>query len=78
MPTTNKYISHPGTFDPKAISVMGAAYENALASFPISAPESVREVIATNIIGASREGERDRDKLCEVALKTLQIEGLNE
>lgn len=74
MPTIHNYISQPAIFDPEAISAMSVAYENALASFPPSVPKSVREVIATKIIAAAREGERDPDKLLETALKALRTE----
>ncbi len=74
MPTIVNYIKEPATFDPEALSAMGAAYERALKAFPTPAPKNVREDIATRIIDGARSGERDPDKLCQIALSTLRLE----
>jgi hypothetical protein len=74
MPAINNHAAQPAVFDPEAISVMGIAYANALASLLTSAPKSVCEVIAAKIIGAAREGERDPDKLLEMALKGVRTQ----
>jgi hypothetical protein len=73
MPDIIHYIKQPGAFDPETLSVMGAAYESALKAFPVSAL-SVREQIASRIIDGTRTGERDPDKLCQMALSTLRPE----
>ncbi len=71
MSTIVHYIKRPAAFDPETLSLMGVAYERALGSFPTSAPSTVREVIAARIIGGAREGERDPEKLCQIALSGL-------
>jgi len=73
MPTIENYIKQPAVFDPETISVMSAAYESALRCFPTSAPKSVREVIAARIISGVRGGERDTDKLCQLALSAIRV-----
>jgi len=67
------YIQRPAVFEPEAITVMGDAYERALRVFP-TAPESVRQVIATRIIALARTGEHDPQTLCEQSL--AGIDGL--
>ena len=74
MPTIVHYIKHPAAFDPETLSVMGLAYESALRAFPTSTPKNVREDIATRIINGARAGERDPDKLCQIALSVLRLE----
>jgi len=65
------FIQSPAAFDPEAISVMGDAYEHAINSFEAPLPKSVREVIATRIIGLAHSGERDPRKLRAEALAGL-------
>jgi hypothetical protein len=74
MPTIIKYIKQPDAFDPETLSVMGAAYERALSALSTSPPKSVREVIATHIINGAHAGERNPDRLCQLALATLRVE----
>ncbi|MFY9685236.1 MAG: hypothetical protein WAJ88_05520 [Pseudolabrys sp.] len=74
MSTIIDYIQRPAVFEPEAIAVMGDAYERALRIFPTSAPENVRQVIATRIIELARTGERDPHTLCEQSL--AGIDGL--
>jgi hypothetical protein len=74
MPAIIHYIKQPAVFDPETLSVMGVAYESALRAFPTSAPKNVREVIASRIIDGTRAGERDPDKLCQMALSALRVE----
>ncbi len=71
MPTIIDFIEPAAAFDPEAISVMGEAYERALESCGVTAPTSVREVIATRIISMARAGERDPIKLCAESLAAL-------
>ena len=78
MSTIINYIRRSEAFDPEILSLMGAAYERALKSFPTSAPKTVREVIATRIIAGARDGERDPDKLCQMALSGLAWSKLND
>lgn len=50
---------------------MSEAYERALKTFEISAPNNVKEVIASRIISTARTGERDPTKLCDESLAAL-------
>jgi hypothetical protein len=74
MPTIVHYLKQPAAFEPETLAVMGVAYDSALRAFPTSAPKNVREVIATRIIDGARAGERDPDKLCQIALSALHLE----
>jgi hypothetical protein len=74
VPTIMHYLKQPAAFDPETLSVMGVAYDSALRSFPTSPPKHVREVIATRIINDAWNGERDPDKLCQIALSALHLE----
>jgi hypothetical protein len=64
---------HPSdALDPDTLEVLGAAYDQAieiLQARDVSA--SVREVIASRIIDAATNGERDAD-----ALQTIALHGL--
>jgi hypothetical protein len=76
MSTIDRYLQEPGVFDPETLALMGIAYECALKSFPTPAPQNVREVIAVRIIGRARDGERDPDNLCRIAVLGLQLEAV--
>ena len=74
MPTIVHYLKQPAAFEPETLAVMGVAYDSALKSFPTSPPKGVREVIASRIINGASAGERDPDKLCQIALSALRLE----
>jgi hypothetical protein len=74
MSTIVNYIKEPAVFGPETLSVMGVAYECALKALPPSLPKDVREDIAALIIRGARTGERDPNKLCQIALSTLRVE----
>jgi hypothetical protein len=74
MPSIVHYIKQPTAFDPESLSVMGTAYERVLMDLPKTTPTKLREVIAARIIGAAGLGERDPDKLCQIALSALGAE----
>jgi hypothetical protein len=74
MPSIVHYLKQPAAFDPESLSVMGVAYERALTDLPKSTPKKLREVIAASIISAAGLGERDPDKLCQIALSALGAE----
>jgi hypothetical protein len=58
-------------FDPETVAVMGRAYETARREVGENQPATVLEMIATRIIGAARDGERDEAVLTAVALRGL-------
>ena len=57
-------------FEPDAMSAMGQAYDQAIATIdPTAEPQFVvRELIAKRILRAARHGLLDRDQLCKAAL----------
>ena len=68
------YIRRPAVFEPEVVTIMGDAYERALASFPTVPVKTVREVIAGRIIDLAKKGQRDPRLLCESALAALGVE----
>jgi hypothetical protein len=57
-----------GVFEPEAIAAMGEAFDAACRELHCtSQPEVVRELIATLIIAAASQGERDPGRLRMVA-----------
>ncbi len=67
------------SFDPEAIEILSAAFDDAWAQLKASNSEfarpayerGAREILAKCIIETAQRGERDRRKLCESALKFL-------
>ena len=68
MPFIGYYIPPSADFGPVALSVMGEAYDRALASFSSFPDRPVREMIAQKIIELAQYGVLDPIKLCEEAL----------
>jgi hypothetical protein len=61
-------------FEPDQIANMRAAYEDALTALDLSdRQDPITELVAKRIIEAAQGGERDPDRLCEVALQDLAI-----
>ena len=66
-------------FEPDQIACMRAAYEDALTALDLSdRQDPITELVAKRIIEAAQAGERDPDRLCEVALRDLAIAQDNE
>jgi len=67
------------SFDPEAVEILSAAFDDAWAqirqsgsTFARSAyARGAREVVAKRIIEMAQRGERDRQRLCESAVKFL-------
>lgn len=60
------------TFNHETINILDAAYEKARKSLHDKGqPPVVQEIIAARIIAAAQTGERNPDKLCELALTAL-------
>jgi hypothetical protein len=74
MGTIHKYIPKELLFDPDTLSAMGDAYDRALRAFPTPPAQSVREVIATQIIFLARAGLRDPVQLCQEALAAYGLQ----
>ena len=61
-------------FEPEAIAIMSAAYEDALRVLQLTDREDpITEVVAKKIIDVAELGERDPARICEAALKELGV-----
>ena len=61
-------------FDPEHVKAMGKAFDSVLRELHDRGQSSVvREVIAERIIAIANTGERDPDKLCELAMDALGV-----
>ena len=58
------------SFDPEHVKAMGEAFDSAIRELDDSVG---REVIAEQIIALAKTGERDPDKLCEMAMDALGL-----
>jgi hypothetical protein len=59
-------------FDPETVKTLCEAYDKACKQLhDTGQPYLVSEVIAQRIIATAKRGERDPERLCEVALKAL-------
>ena len=58
-------------FDPETKRIMGLAYEMARAVLARQWGDNADMVLAQRIIALAKDGERDPEKLCDGALKTL-------
>ena len=61
-------------FDPDMTLIMGEAFDRACRDLhDVGQPDLVKEVIASRIIDAARDGERDPARLCRLALNSLGV-----
>ena len=69
-----KYLGD-GTFDPQATQAMGEAFELACQDLRIGGqPAVVKEIMASRIIQAARNGERDPRRLAAKAMGAVGVE----
>ena len=62
------------SFDAEHVKAMGKAFDSVIRELHDSGQSSVvREVIAERIIALAKTGERDPDKLCELAMDALGV-----
>jgi hypothetical protein len=72
-----QFIRPTDAFTPEAISVLGKAFDMALAALQdVGQPDVVREVIAKRILKAAQKGEHDPAALCAAALAAFNSENL--
>lgn len=72
-----QFIRPQTAFDPEFITLLGKAYDMAIAALHnVGQPDVVREVIAKRIIKEARKGERDPAKLCAAALTAFNYDSL--
>lgn len=63
-----------GSFDPEAIEVMTAAYENALIDLGlVERSDPLTDMLAKAIINIASSGERSPDKIKERAINALGV-----
>jgi hypothetical protein len=68
--TIRHYLKGGDRFDPETIRVMGIAFETAIESMRNwGVLDPPREALANAIIESARSGERDVERLCNVALE---------
>jgi hypothetical protein len=60
-------------FDDETVRLMGLAFEMALAALRHDCPDPLREALAGKIIELGKVGERDPERLCDDALKSLRL-----
>ena len=59
-------------FDDQAVKAMTTAYDAALVDLRLlNRTERLKDTIARKIIECARSGERDPERLCELALKDI-------
>ena len=62
------------TFDPEHVKAMGQAFDSIIRELRDRGKSRVvREVIAERIVAIAKTGERDPDKLCELAMDALGV-----
>lgn len=60
------------SFDPETLLVLGAAYDQAVASLHDKGqPDAVCEIIAGRIVASAMKGERDPQRLSQLALRGI-------
>jgi len=61
-----------GAFGPEATKAMGTAFEDALIELNLTdRADALAEILALKIIEIGRHGERDPDRMRELALKDI-------
>jgi hypothetical protein len=66
-----QFIRPLDVFDPATLTLLGEAYDKAVASLHNGQPAIVRETIALRIFDLAARGERDVEFLCQAALSAL-------
>ena len=67
-----QFVGPASTFDPATLMVLGDAFDRARASLHNTGqPPVVYEIMAGRIMVAAMNGERDLDKLCQIATRGI-------
>ena len=62
------------SFDAEHVKAMGKAFDSVIRELhDRTSPASCEDVIAERIIALAKSGERDPDKLCELAMDALGV-----
>jgi hypothetical protein len=65
-----QFLGNDAAFGPEDLQVMSAAFSAALAKLKLSVTrDPLVEMVARRIIRAALSGERDPERLCELALE---------
>src|SRR5579871_6633494 len=68
------FSPYAGSFEPEALSMLGRAYDLAIANMhDTGQPDAVRDLIADRIMLLARKGERDIHVLCRAALRGISL-----
>jgi hypothetical protein len=67
-----KFIRGNSTFDPDTLTVLGDVYDRACAQFCSREPSPTCDAMANKIFAAAMNGERDPDKLWQIAVRGLR------
>ena len=59
------------TFEPETIALMADALESAIADLPHPLGSRHAQSLATSILNQAAQGERDKSRLCKVALEAI-------
>ena len=66
-----KFIRPDSAFDPDTLTILGDVYDRACASFCSCQPSPTCDEMANRIFAAAMNGERDPDKLWQIAARGL-------
>ena len=59
-------------FEPEVIALMAEALESAIADLPHPLGSRHAQTLATSILAQAAQGERDKSRLCKVALEEMR------
>jgi hypothetical protein len=65
------FLQHDHSFGPEDIESLSMAFEAALRKLGVARDDPVTTEVAKLIIELAKEGERDPERLCALALKQL-------
>jgi hypothetical protein len=68
-----QFIRSETAFDPETLSVLGTVYDRACTGYCTGPSDLACEGMAARIITAAMQGERDADKLLQIALRGIGL-----
>jgi hypothetical protein len=66
-----QFVCPETSFDPETLAILGDVYDRACSRYCRARSTAVCEVMADRIIGAAMKGERDPEKLWQVAVRAI-------
>jgi hypothetical protein len=71
-----QFVRSNTSFDPETLAILGAAFDRATVNLhDTGQPAVVCEIMAGRIIAAAMTGERDPDRLCQIATRGIRAAG---